>query len=140
MKKTRVLVDTGPLVSLLNEREHKHVSCVEALKGLRLPLLTCLPVVTEVSHLLRPYRDALRGLLGTSPEPLIEVLPFDLIDVRAALEIVGHYADQDFDFADACLMHLAEREGIDTVFTLDRKDFLVFLLAGRKPLTLVSID
>ncbi|MBX6316249.1 MAG: hypothetical protein IRY99_25550 [Isosphaeraceae bacterium] len=35
------------------------------------------------------------------------------------------YASAEPDLADAALMHLAEREGIDTVFTLDRRDFSI---------------
>jgi len=53
--------------------------------------------------------------------------------------ILAKYQDQAFQFADACLMHLAEREKIDTVFTLDRKDFGVYRNKDKKPLSLVSI-
>jgi uncharacterized protein len=40
--------------------------------------------------------------------------------------ILTRYADQHFDFADAVLMHLAERESIKTIFTTDQRHFGVY--------------
>jgi predicted nucleic acid-binding protein len=34
--------------------------------------------------------------------------------------------------ADAALMYLADRENIDTIFTLDRRDFSIFQLSGGR--------
>ena len=39
--------------------------------------------------------------------------------------------------ADASLVYLAEREGLDAVFTLDRRDFLVYRLSGNRRLNLL---
>jgi hypothetical protein len=39
--------------------------------------------------------------------------------------------------ADATLVYLAEREGIDTVFTLDCRDFSVYRLADGRSLRVV---
>ena len=41
------------------------------------------------------------------------------------------YADLPMDLADAALIRVAEREGIRTIFTLDRRDFSVYRLHGR---------
>lgn len=138
MTKRIALADTGPLVAILNERDQDHDNCTELLKEFRFPLLTCLPVLTEVSHLVRGYTANLRPLLAVSPRPFLQILPLDLNDVHAALDIVDRFDDQGFDFADACLMHLAEREGIDTVFTLDEPDFSVFRTTTGKALQLVG--
>lgn len=35
------------------------------------------------------------------------------------------------------MVYLAEREGIDTVFTLERRDFSVYKLAGNRSLRLL---
>jgi predicted nucleic acid-binding protein len=42
------------------------------------------------------------------------------------------YHDRPMDFADATLVHLAERESIATVFTIDHDDFETFRIGGRK--------
>ena len=49
------------------------------------------------------------------------------------IEIMGKYADLPADFADASLLALCERAGIDRIATLDR-DFAVYRLRNRKRL------
>ena len=42
------------------------------------------------------------------------------------------YADRPMDFADATLVHAANRAGVSTVFTIDHDDFLTYRLDGRR--------
>lgn len=121
-----VLADTGPLVAILNQSDQHHKQSIEALKTLRLPLLTCWPVLTEAAYLLRQFPDAVAKLLEGLDTGFLELLPLDESDAPAIREILMTYRDQDFQLADASLMHLAEREDISTVFTLDRRDFNVY--------------
>jgi predicted nucleic acid-binding protein len=47
--------------------------------------------------------------------------------------ILARYRDLGIQLADASLVHLANRESIETVFTLDRRDFSVLRRThGRK--------
>ena len=41
------------------------------------------------------------------------------------------------DLADAALVRVAERDGLDTVFTVDRADFAVYRLPHRKGFRIV---
>jgi predicted nucleic acid-binding protein len=50
---------------------------------------------------------------------------------------MAKYADQSLDFADACLLHLANRDRIDTLFSIDRRHF--GLLRNRTGSTLKLI-
>ncbi len=134
-----ILVDTGPLVCLLSSRQTHHRACVEAFDTLPPRLFTCLPVLTEAAYLLRRNRTQLEELLLHCDGGFLELMPIDGGDMPAIREILRQYADQAFDFADACLMHLANREKIGEVFTLDAKDFGVFRANGDQPLTLVPI-
>jgi hypothetical protein len=47
------------------------------------------------------------------------------------------YRDARLQLADAALVHLAEREGIRTVFTLDRRDFSIVRLKRNRALKIV---
>jgi predicted nucleic acid-binding protein len=42
------------------------------------------------------------------------------------------YADRPMDFADATLVHVAEREALSTVFTVDHDDFETYRIGARK--------
>ena len=44
------LADTGAIVASLNRQDRWHDDCVEALSGLRVPLLTSHAVLTELFH------------------------------------------------------------------------------------------
>jgi predicted nucleic acid-binding protein len=61
--------------------------------------------------------------LETGVVQLAELRSSDLTEIRA---ILTRFESLNSQFADACLVHLAEREGIDTIFTLDRRDFSVY--------------
>ena len=47
--------------------------------------------------------------------------------------ILVHLMDIRPQLADAALVYLAEREGIDTIFTLDQRDFSVYRSGRRRP-------
>ena len=57
-----ILVDTGPLVALFDPRDAEHPSCRTILQGLRDPLVTTIPVLTEAFHMLGPAGRGARNL------------------------------------------------------------------------------
>ena len=61
-----------------------------------------------------------------------ELLPLDEADLSGIATILTKYQGLGIQLADACLVYLANREGIETVFTLDRRDFGVLRLARGK--------
>ena len=129
---SRVLVDTGPLVAILSRRDHFHSICVETLKTVVPPLLTCWPVLTEAAWLLRGEPAAVKRLLGSADGSLLSLLPLDGSEAAKISAILERYRQIRPQLADAVLVYLAERERIDTVFTLDRRDFSVFRLPGNR--------
>jgi predicted nucleic acid-binding protein len=133
----QVLIDTGPVVAILLESDEHHETCVEQLHRIRGPLLTCWPVITEAAWLLRAYPQAIRKLLSSFHKRPFELVPLGETDLPGIATILARYASLGIQLADASLVHLANREGIETMFTLDRRDFGVLRLAHGKKLHLI---
>lgn len=128
----RVLVDTGPIVAILSRRDQYHRMCVEALRDMPGPLFTCWPVITEAAWLLRRSSAAVQQLLRSLDTGFLELLPLTSDDATAIALLLKKYEDLGIQLADAALVYLATRDGLSTIFTLDRRDFSVYRLArGR---------
>jgi predicted nucleic acid-binding protein len=124
----RVLVDTGPIVAILSRRDQYHDVCVAALRDLPGPLFTCWPVITEAAWLLRRDSNAGQQLLNSIDTGFLELLPLTTADAKPIASILKKYRDVRAQLADAALVHLAGINGLDTIFTLDQRDFSVYRL------------
>jgi uncharacterized protein len=128
----RVLADTGPIVAILSRRDQYHRTCVEVLRDLPGPLFTCWPVITEAAWLLRRDPHAVQQLLNSMDTGFLELLPLTTDDAKPIASILKKYRDIGIQLADAALVHLASRDGLDTIFTLDQRDFSVYRLPKGK--------
>jgi len=128
---TRVLVDTGPLVAILSREDEHHEACVDALRDLPAPLLSCWPVITEAAWLLRGSPRAAQQLLQSIDGRLLDLLPLAGAEAEGIAALMKRYEDIRPQLADAALVHLAVREKIETIFTLDQRDFSIYR-AGRR--------
>jgi hypothetical protein len=118
-----ILVDTGPLVALFDPQDGQHARCVRILKGIRAPIVTTIPVLTEAFHMLGPASlgsDRLREFIEGGG---LSVWFFERTALTRAFELMELYADHPMDLADASLVAAAESLGTRQVFTIDRKDF-----------------
>ena len=131
----KLLVDTGPIVAILLESDKHHAACVEQLHLIRGPLLTCWPVITEAAWLLRQYPHAIRKLLSSLHGRPFELVPLGETDLPGIAAVLAK--GLRIQLADASLIHLANRERIEIMFTLDRRDFGVLRLAHGKKLRLI---
>ena len=121
-----ILVDIGPLVALFDPQDEQHDRCVKALKAIKEPLVTTIPVLTEAFHMLEPASigsDRLREFIESGG---LSVWFFDRVTVRRAFELMEQCADHPMDLADASLIAAAEATGTRQVFTIDRKDFAAY--------------
>jgi len=62
----------------------------------------------------------------------VTVLPIGDRDLPDLDALMRKYRDRPMEFADATLVHLAHRESLTTVFTVDRDDFETYRIGGRK--------
>jgi uncharacterized protein len=132
---TRWLVDTGPLVSILDRRDRDHARCVDAFRSVKQPLLTTWPVLTEAAYLLGFSRKAQDALMEMIQRASIAVAALSVEDVPRMRMLMGKYRDVPMDLADASVVCAAERENIETVLTLD-KDFTVYRLGRNRSISI----
>jgi predicted nucleic acid-binding protein len=132
-----ILVDAGPLVALMDDDDQYHVPCLEVWRAIEEPVATVWPVLGEVMHFLSDDPTAQGGIWKMIERGAIALLPLGLSDIPRIRELMTKYADRPMDLADAALIHVAEREGIRKIFTVDKKDFAVYRLHGRTRPTLL---
>jgi predicted nucleic acid-binding protein len=132
-----ILVDTGPLVALVYRNDAHHRRCVEATRTFHDSLGTVWPVVTEAMHLLDFSFESREGVWQLLESEEIDVLDLGVADIGRMRSLMRKYRDLPMDFADAALVRVGEREGVGTVFTLDRRDFSVYRPAHTARFTLV---
>jgi predicted nucleic acid-binding protein len=131
-----VLLDTGCIVALLDRSEAHHQACVEAASLLEGPLVTCEAVVAESCYLLRRLPGAPEAVVENVARDLF-LVPFRLSGTAPrVMKLMKKYRDVPMDFADACLVSLAETLGTGRILTLDR-DFRVYRWGRNRPFELV---
>jgi predicted nucleic acid-binding protein len=94
-------------------------------------------VLTETFHLTgknphnveKTWRFVRSGALTVQP-----MHDSDLLELHA---LMAQYADRPMDFADATLVHLAARERLSLILTIDHDDFETYRLPGRKKFTIL---
>jgi predicted nucleic acid-binding protein len=96
-------------------------------------------VLTEAAHLLvgQAGFHLVEQLLNSCGTGFLEILTLGDSHAQAVARFLEKDRDQAPDLADAALVHLAERERIEHVFTLDRGDFSVYRTASGRALTLL---
>jgi predicted nucleic acid-binding protein len=137
MAGTRILLDTGPLVGYLNEKDQHHEWAVSCWASLYDPVLTCESVLSEAIFSLESEQ--------VGPEPILELLERGIIRVAFSLpenqpdvmQLLRKYADQAISLADACLIRMTEKDDRCRVFTTD-KDFKVYRRFGRQIIRLLA--
>jgi uncharacterized protein len=131
-----VLVDAGALIALLDRDDAEHERCIEALKGIRDPLVTVWPALTEAMHLLADTPRAPDALCDLIADNAVRLIDLEAPDFRRMKDLMQKYGDLPMDFADAALVCAAEREQLTRIVTFDR-DFEVYRLPRRTRFTVL---
>jgi predicted nucleic acid-binding protein len=120
-----VLIDTGCIVALLDRSERNHHRCAEIVRELDAPLVTCEAVIAEACYLLRELRGAADAVLENVERGAFDI-PFRLDRASRPIRmLMRRYAGVRMDFADACLVHMADELDTPRILTVD-DDFAVY--------------
>ena len=125
------MLDTGPLVALLNRRDRYHRWTTEQWADVDLPVLTCEAVLTEACFLLRKSPGGPAAVLEMVARAVVKGAYDVEADVAALGRLMTRYADVPMALADACLVRMIEQQPDARVLTLDR-DFRVYRSHGRR--------
>jgi predicted nucleic acid-binding protein len=133
-----VIVDTGPLVAALDERDRHHAWAIEVLARVRAPLATCDAVLSEVGFLVERARPGAGVLAVELVERGVARPSFRLADECVAVaKLMRRYAEVPMSLADACLVRMSELEPNASVLTLD-EDFRVYRRNGRSVIKVIA--
>ncbi|HSP42006.1 MAG TPA: PIN domain-containing protein [Luteolibacter sp.] len=131
-----VIVDTGPLVAALRQRDKHHAWARAHFEAASEPFISCEAVISEAVFLLERAgggKEALFGLL----ERGIVVIRYSLEkEIGETLRLMRRYRDTPMSFADACLVRMAEESDDVVVFTTD-SDFRFYRRNGRQVIPLI---
>ncbi len=118
---TRVLIDTGPLVALLNRRDHYHLWARSVLDTVTPPVFTCEAVLSEACFLLARMDGGAEAVLALVAADIVRVEFQVGVEIAAVRRLVERYANVPMSFADACVVRMSELELQSVVLTLDNE-------------------
>ncbi len=131
-----LLVDTGPLVALIDPDAREHRWVLEESRTWAGPLITSEPVLAEAAFLLaRDGFDA--GEIFALAEAGVITIGIEFNPERAALaSLMRKYRDVPMSLADATLVRLSELHRKSQLLTFDT-DFRIYRRYGNKAISLL---
>lgn len=120
-----IVVDTSGLVAYLDRSSAHHEACVAAVDDEPGPFLLSPLVLAEVDYLLltRLGQYAELAFLDEVVRGAYRLEPMTAGDIATATEVVRRYSDLRLGAADASVLVLAARYGVNRVLTLDERHF-----------------
>jgi predicted nucleic acid-binding protein len=131
-----VLVDTGPLVAILDASDSFHDWAAANLKVVQPPLITCEAVLSEVCFLLRRKPKALAAILLLLERRILEIRFSLAQEIDPVFGLLARFKDVPMSLADGCLVRLSELNPECLVFTLDN-DFQIYRRHRRQKIPLL---
>jgi len=120
-----LILDTGPLVALLDATDPDHERCAALLRDTREPRVVPVCVLVEVEYLLRPWPQALTALLADFDAGAFELLDLPTRWLLRSGELIERYRDLPLGLVDATVIAATEMLGETKVATLDHRHFSV---------------
>ncbi|MEH1809054.1 type II toxin-antitoxin system VapC family toxin [Nostoc sp.] len=137
--KQAVLLDTGPLVALVNRREQFHKWVTNQFGQIEPPLLTCEAVVTEACFLLQNVYGGEAAVISFVQKGIIH-LPLSLSEEAGAVyELMLRYQSVPMSLADACLVWMAELYPTRELLTFD-SDFRIYRKNRNQLISVIMLE
>jgi predicted nucleic acid-binding protein len=134
------LIDSGAIVAMLDKTDPWHRLCQEAFRQLHLPLLTSEAVLTEVFHFVGQAQPKMENAWKFVRSGALVMGRIDHQELPQVHALMSRYWDRPMDFADATLVHLAKRESISAILTIDHADFTTYRIEGKRQFKVLPLD
>lgn len=131
-----VLLDTGPLVAIVNRRDKFHDWIKMRFDVIEPPLFTCEAVLAEACFLLRKYSVGSAAVLKMVQREVVKVDMQISQQVPSITNLMVKYANVPISLADACLVRMSELFSESVILTLD-SNFRLYRRHGRQVIPLI---
>ncbi len=129
------------MLALLDGSDSWHRLCVEVFRQLRLPLMTTETVLTELFHLVGDSRHETEAAWQLVNSGVIVLAPIDHPELKSVHTLMTRYSRSSHGLCGpATLVHLAKREQLTTIFTVDRANFETYRIDGRRRFRIIPSD
>jgi predicted nucleic acid-binding protein len=120
-----LVLDTGPIVALLDSSDSEHDRCRRLIQQTNEDLVVPAPVLVEVDYwLLKLYGpNAWQLFVEDVERGAYRLHHLDETGLTRAAELENRYATLDLGLVDAAVVVTCEQLGETKVATLDRRDF-----------------
>ena len=132
MVASKALIDTGPILAILDKDDSWHGVCAEVFQHIGVPLLTSQAVLAELFHLMGSNRHDMETAWKFVRSGAIVLGTIEQSELAHVHALMSQYWDHPMDFADATLVYLARRESLSTIFTIDHAHFLTYRIEGKR--------
>lgn len=133
----KTLVDTGPLVAVLNAGDEHHAWACEVFGRLLPPVFTCEAVLSEAQFLLQDRGGDPLAVLEWVHRQVIKLAFHAEDEIQRLLQLQRSYRNLSMDFADACLVRMSELHERSQVMTTN-SHFRIYRRNRRKIIPLLE--
>jgi predicted nucleic acid-binding protein len=119
------VADTGFVVAIANVKDAAHIRCLSVYRSLEL-IYVPQSTLAEAMYLITEDRGnyvAALALDSIINDEKYRLTPLDNVDLSRTVALLKKYSDSRLDFVDASVIAVAERLTLDTILTLDQRDF-----------------
>ncbi len=122
-----LVLDTGPVLALLDRNDPHHAACVAMVDGFNEQLVVPGATLVEIDYWIRKRLalDVWRVFAEDIRRGAYRLEPTTPTDVARAAELESDYSDLGLGFVDAAVVATCERLDEGKVATLDRRHFSV---------------
>jgi len=132
-----LILDTGPLVALLDATDPDHGRCAELIRDSNEHRMVPACVLVEVEYMLRPWPKAFEALLAEFDAGSMELLELPKQWLLRAGELLDRYRNLSLGLVDASVLAATEMLEETKLATLDHRHFLAVKPAHCEALQLL---